>query len=303
MSLIDTGCVGQVSSIDLAALGPNTSIFNFIFQVWLWISWTRVVVGFFSLDWSNQSCLQLLLKSPLCNQPGFIWCGSSSRFWDLLHVTCWLASACELPLPKNRKHNNIRYVKSQYDAIMKHLAKRGYLQFYHLIARWIMRVNSMRNWFTGIAAPQPRSFLSCNFWSGSLCLHGGISSSTTLTHGRRPRVFETCSYVPSNSSTLWYGFLRNRALPYGFSSKFSSLSDAKLFRWCSVSQPQLSSFWSWGKVPCWGVKMQTRFCKLTPWQLSSISSETPCSPFIWAGTFRYYFDSLSNELLASSRDF
>lgn len=33
MSLIDTGCVGQVSSIQLAALGPNTSIFNFVFQV------------------------------------------------------------------------------------------------------------------------------------------------------------------------------------------------------------------------------------------------------------------------------
>jgi Na+-driven multidrug efflux pump len=33
MSLIDTGCVGQVSSVDLAALGPNTSIFNFIFQL------------------------------------------------------------------------------------------------------------------------------------------------------------------------------------------------------------------------------------------------------------------------------
>ncbi|KAG0578508.1 hypothetical protein KC19_4G028200 [Ceratodon purpureus] len=32
MSLIDTGCVGQVSSVHLAALGPNTSIFNFIFQ-------------------------------------------------------------------------------------------------------------------------------------------------------------------------------------------------------------------------------------------------------------------------------
>jgi hypothetical protein len=33
MSLIDTGCVGQVDSIQLAALGPNTSIFNFVFQV------------------------------------------------------------------------------------------------------------------------------------------------------------------------------------------------------------------------------------------------------------------------------
>lgn len=33
MSLIDTGCVGQVGSIQLAALGPNTSIFNFVFQI------------------------------------------------------------------------------------------------------------------------------------------------------------------------------------------------------------------------------------------------------------------------------
>lgn len=33
MSLIDTGCVGQTGSIQLAALGPNTSIFNFVFQV------------------------------------------------------------------------------------------------------------------------------------------------------------------------------------------------------------------------------------------------------------------------------
>ncbi|KAH8969627.1 hypothetical protein BDL97_02G043200 [Sphagnum fallax] len=33
MSLIDTGCVGQVDSIQLAALGPNTSIFNFVFQI------------------------------------------------------------------------------------------------------------------------------------------------------------------------------------------------------------------------------------------------------------------------------
>ncbi|CAM6124402.1 unnamed protein product [Calypogeia fissa] len=33
MSLIDTGCVGQISSIQLASLGPNTLIFNFVFQV------------------------------------------------------------------------------------------------------------------------------------------------------------------------------------------------------------------------------------------------------------------------------
>ena len=30
MSLVDTGCVGQISAIDLAALGPNTAIFNMI---------------------------------------------------------------------------------------------------------------------------------------------------------------------------------------------------------------------------------------------------------------------------------
>lgn len=33
MSLVDTACVGQTSSLELAALGPNTAIFNFVFQV------------------------------------------------------------------------------------------------------------------------------------------------------------------------------------------------------------------------------------------------------------------------------
>lgn len=33
MSLIDTACVGQLGPIQLAALGPNVAIFNFIFQV------------------------------------------------------------------------------------------------------------------------------------------------------------------------------------------------------------------------------------------------------------------------------
>ena len=33
MSLVDTVCVGQVSTLDLAALGPNTAIFAFINQV------------------------------------------------------------------------------------------------------------------------------------------------------------------------------------------------------------------------------------------------------------------------------
>lgn len=33
MSLVDTACVGQISSVELAALGPNTAIFNFVFQV------------------------------------------------------------------------------------------------------------------------------------------------------------------------------------------------------------------------------------------------------------------------------
>eukprot|EP00959_Pyramimonas_sp_CCMP1952_P023785 499151-Pyramimonas_sp.AAC.1 len=32
MSLVDTVCVGQVSTLDLAALGPNTAIFAFINQ-------------------------------------------------------------------------------------------------------------------------------------------------------------------------------------------------------------------------------------------------------------------------------
>ena len=33
ISLVDTACVGQVSSVQLASLGPNTAIFNLIFQV------------------------------------------------------------------------------------------------------------------------------------------------------------------------------------------------------------------------------------------------------------------------------
>eukprot|EP01026_Neomeris_dumetosa_P013809 TRINITY_DN14897_c0_g1_i7.p1 TRINITY_DN14897_c0_g1~~TRINITY_DN14897_c0_g1_i7.p1 ORF type:complete len:550 (-),score=45.60 TRINITY_DN14897_c0_g1_i7:349-1971(-) len=33
MSLVDTACVGQISSLQLAALGPNTAVFNLIFQV------------------------------------------------------------------------------------------------------------------------------------------------------------------------------------------------------------------------------------------------------------------------------
>ena len=30
---VDTACVGQTSNVALAALGPNTAIFNFVFQV------------------------------------------------------------------------------------------------------------------------------------------------------------------------------------------------------------------------------------------------------------------------------
>lgn len=33
ISLVDTACVGQVSSVQLASLGPNTAVFNLIFQV------------------------------------------------------------------------------------------------------------------------------------------------------------------------------------------------------------------------------------------------------------------------------
>eukprot|EP01025_Chloroclados_australasicus_P036544 TRINITY_DN3726_c0_g2_i12.p2 TRINITY_DN3726_c0_g2~~TRINITY_DN3726_c0_g2_i12.p2 ORF type:complete len:570 (-),score=58.92 TRINITY_DN3726_c0_g2_i12:1201-2910(-) len=33
MQLVDTACVGQISSLQLAALGPNTAIFNLVFQV------------------------------------------------------------------------------------------------------------------------------------------------------------------------------------------------------------------------------------------------------------------------------
>lgn len=37
MSLIDTACVGQQCSLELAALGPNTAIFNLVFQVFAFI--------------------------------------------------------------------------------------------------------------------------------------------------------------------------------------------------------------------------------------------------------------------------
>ena len=33
MSLVDTACVGQISAIQLAALGPNTAIFNMVFAI------------------------------------------------------------------------------------------------------------------------------------------------------------------------------------------------------------------------------------------------------------------------------
>eukprot|EP00210_Caulerpa_lentillifera_P007720 g7366.t1 len=37
MSLVDTACVGQISATQLAALGPNTAIFNFIFMAFSFI--------------------------------------------------------------------------------------------------------------------------------------------------------------------------------------------------------------------------------------------------------------------------
>ena len=38
MSLVDTACVGQVSSIGLAALGPNTTIFMFVGMVFMFLT-------------------------------------------------------------------------------------------------------------------------------------------------------------------------------------------------------------------------------------------------------------------------
>lgn len=38
MSLVDTACVGQLSSVELAALGPNTAIFNFVFQLFTFLA-------------------------------------------------------------------------------------------------------------------------------------------------------------------------------------------------------------------------------------------------------------------------
>ncbi|GAQ91217.1 MATE efflux family protein [Klebsormidium nitens] len=47
MSLIDSCCVGQIGSVQLASLGPNTAIFNFVFQVFgfLGISTTSMLAS------------------------------------------------------------------------------------------------------------------------------------------------------------------------------------------------------------------------------------------------------------------
>lgn len=47
MSVVDTACVGQVSSLHLAALGPNTAVFTFIFQVFafLGVTMTNIVAN------------------------------------------------------------------------------------------------------------------------------------------------------------------------------------------------------------------------------------------------------------------
>lgn len=40
MSLVDTACVGQYSSLHLAALAPNTSVFNIFFQIFTFLGYT-----------------------------------------------------------------------------------------------------------------------------------------------------------------------------------------------------------------------------------------------------------------------
>lgn len=40
MSLVDTACVGQYSSLHLAALAPNTSVFNLFFQLFTFLGYT-----------------------------------------------------------------------------------------------------------------------------------------------------------------------------------------------------------------------------------------------------------------------
>ena len=44
MSLVDTACVGQMSAAQLASLGPNTAIFNFVFQVTSTTLWYSLLV-------------------------------------------------------------------------------------------------------------------------------------------------------------------------------------------------------------------------------------------------------------------
>jgi Na+-driven multidrug efflux pump len=44
MSLIDTACVGQAGSLQLAAMGPITAIFNFVFQVCVCAPWDLILM-------------------------------------------------------------------------------------------------------------------------------------------------------------------------------------------------------------------------------------------------------------------
>jgi hypothetical protein len=57
MSLVDTSCVGQVSMLELASLGPNTAIFNFVFQVRRTLPSSRF--------WSRRKACHVLLEEGL----------------------------------------------------------------------------------------------------------------------------------------------------------------------------------------------------------------------------------------------
>ena len=60
MSLIDTACVGQLGVTSLAALGPNVSIFNFVFQAFTFLgaATCNILAGYGDKD--HQEALRTL---------------------------------------------------------------------------------------------------------------------------------------------------------------------------------------------------------------------------------------------------
>lgn len=65
MSIIDTACIGHVSSLGLAALGPNTAIFNCVFQLFTFLPIaTTATIARHAAD-SNETSAQEALTSAM----------------------------------------------------------------------------------------------------------------------------------------------------------------------------------------------------------------------------------------------